>query len=140
MARRGTLYAAKAHAACPQGAGRRAERQVYGMERQADDPNVREDFWLEVGPPAAWTGTPAAETARRSGDASPDGRARGFTGAEQGTVYQPSAQAQAQWPVVPPLLDQTGPAPDRDKAPAAPRAEPGDLPGRQAWPADEKTE
>lgn len=133
MARRGTLYAENRRAA-------RAPRRKagYGMEQQENARNAREDFWLEVGPPAVWEGTPAADTARAGGDASPDGRARGFTGAEQGTVYQPSAQAQ--WPVVPPLQNQTGPTPAPGKAPETPRAEPGDLPGRQAWPADEKTE
>lgn len=42
----------------------------------------REDFWLEIGPAAAYYGTDAYETAKQNGDASPDGRRLGFEGAE----------------------------------------------------------
>ena len=35
----------------------------------------RENFWLEIGPASAYYGT-------ENGDASPDGKARGFEGAE----------------------------------------------------------
>ena len=42
----------------------------------------REDFWLEIGPASAYYGTDSYETARENGDASPDGKARGFEGAE----------------------------------------------------------
>lgn len=46
------------------------------------------DFWLDLGASGAW-----ADMACRAdwdGDASPDGRKRGFSGAENGTVYEPS--------------------------------------------------
>lgn len=43
-----------------------------------------EDFWLELGPPSAYYGTDAYETARREGDASPDAERLGWTGAEPG--------------------------------------------------------
>lgn len=46
------------------------------------DKHEREDFWLEVGPASAYIGTDAYETARREGDASPDGKRLGFEGAE----------------------------------------------------------
>ena len=42
----------------------------------------REDFWLDLGPASAYEGLDCCETARRDGDASPDGRAHGFEGAE----------------------------------------------------------
>lgn len=41
-----------------------------------------EDFWLDLGPASAYVGTDCHETARREGDASPDGTAHGFAGAE----------------------------------------------------------
>ena len=34
----------------------------------------REDFWLDLGPASAYEGLDCCETARRDGDASPDGR------------------------------------------------------------------
>ena len=43
-----------------------------------------EDFWLELGPPSAYYGTDAYDTARREGDASPDAKRLGWTGAEPG--------------------------------------------------------
>ncbi|HJB59202.1 MAG TPA: hypothetical protein H9771_06055 [Candidatus Faecalibacterium faecipullorum] len=43
-----------------------------------------EDFWLELGPPAAYYGTDAYQRAKREGDASPDGERLGYTGAEPG--------------------------------------------------------
>ena len=43
-----------------------------------------EDFWLELGPPSAYYGTVAYDTARREGDASPDAKRLGWTGAEPG--------------------------------------------------------
>ena len=43
-----------------------------------------EDFWLEIGPASAYYGTDACETARKNGDASPDGKRLGFEGAEPG--------------------------------------------------------
>ena len=43
-----------------------------------------EDFWLELGPPSAHYGTDAYDTARREGDASPDAKRLGWTGAEPG--------------------------------------------------------
>ena len=42
----------------------------------------REDFWLDLGPVSAYEGLDCCETARRDGDASPDGLAHGFEGAE----------------------------------------------------------
>ncbi|MFQ9188349.1 MAG: hypothetical protein ACLR3V_02935 [Faecalibacterium prausnitzii] len=42
----------------------------------------REDFWLDLGPASAYEGLDCCETARRDGDASPDGLAHGFEGAE----------------------------------------------------------
>ena len=36
----------------------------------------REDFWLDLGPASAYEGLDCCETARRDGDASPDGLAR----------------------------------------------------------------
>ena len=42
----------------------------------------REDLWLEIGPASAYYGTDSYETAKQNGDASPDGIARGFEGAE----------------------------------------------------------
>ena len=42
----------------------------------------RENFWLEIGPASAYYGTDSYETAKENGDASPDGKARGFEGAE----------------------------------------------------------
>ena len=45
-------------------------------------PEEEEDFWLELGPPSAYVGLDAYQTARREGDASPDGKRLGFTGAE----------------------------------------------------------
>ena len=38
----------------------------------------REDFWLDLGPASAYEGLDCCETARRDGDASPDGLAHGF--------------------------------------------------------------
>ena len=38
----------------------------------------RENFWLEIGPASAYYGTDSYET----GDPAPDGKARGFEGAE----------------------------------------------------------
>ena len=35
----------------------------------------REDFWLDLGPASAYEGLDCCETARRDGDASPDGLA-----------------------------------------------------------------
>ena len=42
----------------------------------------REDFWLDLGPASAYEGLDCYKTARRDGDASPDGLAHGFEGAE----------------------------------------------------------
>lgn len=36
----------------------------------------REDFWLDLGPASAYEGLDCCETARRDGDASPDGLAQ----------------------------------------------------------------
>ena len=47
----------------------------------------RENFWLEIGPASAYYGTDSYETAKENGDASPDGKARGFEGAEQKAAY-----------------------------------------------------
>ena len=47
-----------------------------------------EDFWLELGPPSAYYGTDAYETALREGDASPDAKRLGWTGAEPGRGSQ----------------------------------------------------
>lgn len=49
-----------------------------------DNPDKKEieDFWLELGPAAAYEGLDCCETVRREGDASPDGLAHGFEGAE----------------------------------------------------------
>ena len=68
MARRGNLY---------------AEKEGNAMKFD-DTPSrkEREDFWLEIGPASAYYGTDSYETARENGDASPDGKARGFEGAE----------------------------------------------------------
>jgi hypothetical protein len=52
--------------------------------------NAREDFWLELGPVAEYADMDAEQAAKANGDASPDGKAHGFTGAEEGTVYEPS--------------------------------------------------
>ena len=57
-----------------------AERQGCNMVTPSE--NEREDFWLEVGPPSAYFGTDAYDTAKQDGDASPDGERLGFTGAE----------------------------------------------------------
>jgi hypothetical protein len=48
----------------------------------------RNDFWLELGPVDAFAdmGCQAAW----DGDASPDGKRRGYTGAQDATVYEPS--------------------------------------------------
>ena len=43
----------------------------------------REDFWLEIGPASAYYGTDSYETAKENGDASPDGKARGFEAQSQ---------------------------------------------------------
>lgn len=43
-----------------------------------------EDFWLEIGPPCSYLGLNAWDAALREGDASPDGKRRGFSGAEPG--------------------------------------------------------
>ena len=45
-------------------------------------PEEEEDFWLELGPPSAYVGLDAYQTARREGDASPDCKRLGFTGSE----------------------------------------------------------
>lgn len=47
-----------------------------------------EDFWLELGPPSAYYGTDAYDAARQNGDASPDAKRLGWTGAEPGTGGQ----------------------------------------------------
>ncbi|MCI2046339.1 MAG: hypothetical protein LKJ90_01315 [Faecalibacterium sp.] len=52
--------------------------------------NARDDFWLDLGPAAGYADMDAEATAAKDGDVSPDGALRGFTGAEQGTVYEPS--------------------------------------------------
>ena len=39
----------------------------------------REDFWLDLGPASAYEGLDCCETARRDGDASPDGLAHGLS-------------------------------------------------------------
>ena len=52
--------------------------------------NARENFWLDLGPVAEYSDMNAAAAAAQNGDASPDGKAHGFTGAEQGTIYEPS--------------------------------------------------
>ena len=68
MAGRGKLY---------------AEKEGNAMKFD-DTPSreEREDFWLEIGPASAYYGTDSYETAKENGDASPDGKARGFEGAE----------------------------------------------------------
>ena len=43
-----------------------------------------EDFWLELGPASAYYGMDAYDTALREGDASPDAKRLGWTGAEPG--------------------------------------------------------
>ena len=52
-----------------------------------------ENFWLDLGPAADWADMDAEAVAERDGDASPDGRLRGYSGAENGTVYRPSDKA-----------------------------------------------
>ena len=47
-----------------------------------------EDFWLELGPAGAYYGMDAYDTALREGDASPDAKRLGWTGAEPGTGGQ----------------------------------------------------
>ena len=68
MAGRGKLY---------------AEKEGNAMKFD-DTPSreEREDFWLDIGPASAYEGLDCCETARRDGDASPDGLAHGFEGAE----------------------------------------------------------
>lgn len=44
----------------------------------------RDNFWLDLGPKAEYNGMPCADTAAENGDASPDGKLRGFDGAENG--------------------------------------------------------
>lgn len=44
----------------------------------------RDNFWLDLGPKAEYHGMPCADTAAKNGDASPDGKLRGFDGAENG--------------------------------------------------------
>ena len=59
-------------------------------DRSAPDPedSMRlpepEDFWLELGPASAYYGMDAYDTALREGDASPDAKRLGWTGAEPG--------------------------------------------------------
>lgn len=57
--------------------------QNAGEDRASRLPEP-EDFWLELGPPSAYYGTDAYDTARREGDASPDAKRLGWTGAEPG--------------------------------------------------------
>lgn len=44
----------------------------------------KEDFWLEIGPPSAYTGLECYDTAVKNGDASPDAARLGWPGAEPG--------------------------------------------------------
>ena len=55
----------------------------------------REDFWLDLGPASAYEGLDCCETARRDGDASPDGLAHGFEGAGQRTDAASAAPAES---------------------------------------------
>lgn len=48
-----------------------------------------QDFWLDLGPAGAWADMDCQ--ADWDGDASPDGRRRDFTGAQDATVYEPGA-------------------------------------------------
>ena len=54
----------------------------HNKETAPSTEKEREDFWLDLGPASAYEGLDCCETARRDGDASPDGRAHGFAGAE----------------------------------------------------------
>ena len=45
----------------------------------------KEDFWLEIGPAAAYSGLECYGTALENGDASPDGKRLVWEGAEPGT-------------------------------------------------------
>ena len=64
------------------------------------DDKQREDFWLEIGPASAYFGTDSYETALENGDASPDGKHRGFAGAEPPTEAEDLALEP--WDDVPP--------------------------------------
>lgn len=59
------------------------DRPVTDPEDQMRLPEP-EDFWLELGPASAYYGTDAYDTALREGDASPDAKRLGWTGAEPG--------------------------------------------------------
>ena len=69
----------------------------------------REDFWLEIGPPGAYYGTDAEETARQNGDASPDGKHLSFDGAQPENTKKDTAFSGAEnlpqepWDDVPPM-------------------------------------
>lgn len=59
------------------------DRPVTDPEDQMRLPEP-EDFWLELGPASAYYGTDAYDTALQEGDASPDAKRLGWTGAEPG--------------------------------------------------------
>jgi len=61
---------------------RRRLQMKNNKETAPSTEKEREDFWLEIGPASAYEGLDCCETARRDGDASPDGLAHGFEGAE----------------------------------------------------------
>lgn len=65
------------------GPGPKAARNAQNAQKAARLPEP-EDFWLELGPPSAYYGTEAYDTARQNGDASPDAKRLGWTGAEPG--------------------------------------------------------
>lgn len=48
-----------------------------------------ENFWLDIGPAAAYEGLDCHERAEREGDASPDGLRHGFAGAQPEDLVAP---------------------------------------------------
>ena len=79
MARWGNLYAEK-----------------EGNAMKFDDTPIREereDFWLDLGPASAYEGLDCCETARRDGDASPDGPARRRPGQRTGAASAAPAES-----------------------------------------------
>lgn len=66
----------------------------------------KEDFWLEIGPPSAYTGLESHDTALENGDASPDAKRLGWEGAQPGQEQDSLPEDGEQlFPIEPGALD-----------------------------------